>query len=390
MAKIKYLKFQDSPVLVDKAYTAKEAKHANEATHATNADYAPSAKIVDDLPDITLETTTKNCMYVTKKTGDLYYLGVFGDRPTPIFSDATLYRLTLPRERDEITWSTSVSAGRYIYLFGGKRYYGGGSTQGTIDRFDTYTKTFEFDICRYTPNVTTPKGLFHNNKIYLFCDNGIIDIYDIATNTIRNIDTNTDINFSLSGVAIAPSGTIYLFGGYRNGSYINSIYSFSPVNLAIYEESTVLPQTPSGGCIAISNNEYIILIYNNAHTTFNTITKTIRGVTLVLPNFNSSSFGGISHNYVAVVDNLILLIQDEVPSSGNSSIYITNFSFSSGAIKVINSGYGVRGIDNLVVAQGNNLFSFGCYYGTNSHARYTFQLSFGFYTTYWKIQSNKI
>ncbi len=147
--------------------------------------------------------------------------------------------VTLP---EAVYGVSSVAVGTKIYLFGGC-IKGKGATNA-IRVFDTETNSIA------TLSTVLPKARYNifshlvGNKIYLVGgqgDNiadatGNVDVFDIETGTISNLDSIT-LTTLYSGIASAGD-LVYIFGGSLNST---KIQVFNPLNETLETLETALP-----------------------------------------------------------------------------------------------------------------------------------------------------
>lgn len=391
MASVKYLKFQDSPVLVDKAYTAQNAKHAEKATLADNATTAENAKqsqeslhavradtattaenassvrVVNTLPTIGGGNEKVNYFYTIAPTGSLYLLTEWGNNDSNSISS---YQLPISSGKYN---RTAVSTGRYIYLFGG--YLSQDNRSIDIDRFDTYTKELE-NVGTYNFGNTGLNGIYYNEKIYLFGKGGNVYIYDINTNTMETVSTGFAHDFYTSAIALSSSGSIYLFGG-TPVEETGNIYEWFPISKRMVKLNTTISLDRKLVDGAVSFQDKIFVIYDFSYRIFNPILDSWEGSAKRFSSLFYSNVGGYTSRTFNIVDNCCIFLTDR-------KLCVFNLETKEETMIAWK-----REIQNLTSADGGTLFTFGSmWFPGPEYVPSCYQISYKKSTTYVRIQTN--
>ncbi len=370
MTSVKYLKFQDSPVLVDKAYTAQKAQHAEKATSAdtaTTAENASSVRVVNTLPTIGGGNEKVNYFYTIAPTGSLYLLTEWGNNDSNSIS-----RYQLPISSGKYN-RTAVSTGRYIYLFGG--YLSENTRSIDIDRFDTYTKELE-NVGTYTFGKTGLNGIYYNEKIYLFGTGGNVYIYDINTNTMETVSTGFAHDFYTSAIALSSSGSIYLFGG-TPVEEMGNIYKWFPTSKRMVKLNTTISLGRKLVDGAVSFQNKIFVIYDYSYRIFNPILDSWEDSAKRFSSLFYNNVGAYKERTFNIVDNCCIFLADKK---------LCVFNLETKEETMIDWD---RKIQNLTSADGGTLFTFGSmWYPGPEYVPSCYQISYKKSTTYVRIQTN--
>ena len=189
-----------------------------------------------------------------------------------------------------------------------------------------------------------------------------------------NIFLTNNLPVILEASAAAAVGTnIYIFGGYDNSNYRNTIYKFDTISNSITTLSTVLPSQRSGAsAVSIGTNIYIFggrssgSGYTSTIYKFNTTNETITTLSATLPR----ALSGIA---ISKKDNFIYLFGGEGSSSPHSSA-IYKFDTTNETITTLTTTLETAIYDAAAAAVGTNIYIFGGY-GDGSYSNKIYQFN---------------
>lgn len=305
MTKVKYLKFQDSPVLVDKAYDAQNAKHADEAAHATNADNAVMAGSINRetlLPTPTETLYNKHCFY---DSGEFLFYIAKVEVPANQCIQRKLSWI------GEVTASSSSSA---FWVFDGDRtiyrveLIGGSSYADVTHKLDIYTlEVSRIDSTYLDGLFDSPKkfrsAVYANNNIYIFTSS-VIAYWSTVSKTWTTIQKhNNNIDMQLRFVC-GCKDKVFMFPKYS--STLNVLYVDTTTNNL--ETTGKRPLNLDDDLELIGDSrEYIYFYQPSTHriVMYNTI------------QYTSASFGGLPEG----VTTFYGITDDYIYAASSSDMY---------------------------------------------------------------------